>query len=508
MTTTHPAADAPASARLTDGRDLTLDLARVVCVLTVVVVHLLFVGVGPDAAGGLAVSRPLEELPWFWAATWVGQIMPLFFVVGGFATATSLQSLRRRLDDPELVRRTFVHGRLQRLVRPALPLFVVLTVMLGAATALGVDAGLLDAIATGVGSPLWFLCAYALCQLVAPVMFALHETAPRGTLAALFVLVVLVDVAQFAWVDGPKDAAGMGIVGYLNLGLVWVLIQQLGFFYADGWFARRRPWQLALLAAVCWASLVPLTVWGPYSPDMLTNLNPATVPLVALGVGQAALLQLLKGPLTRIMSTRAAQAVVFAVGSRLMTIYLWHLPLILVIAGVGLLIPGAAPEAGGAVWWATRPLVLLVLAGLLALVAMPLARFERPAPFTEPAAAWGLAVAAVLVVAPTYWITVFGLELGSAVAGAAGFAVAAVVVRGQAVQAQAVLAQKPKSPPKPPKSEPPKSEPPKSDAPASDALASADAASASAPASEPSPPATGASAPQGKKALTSADPTT
>ena len=69
-------------------RDLTLDLARVFAVLLVVVIHLLETGVG-SGPGGLVVSRPLEHQPWFNGVTWVFQIMPLFFVVGGFASMTA-----------------------------------------------------------------------------------------------------------------------------------------------------------------------------------------------------------------------------------------------------------------------------------------------------------------------------------------------------------------------------------------------------------------------------------
>lgn len=86
-------------------RDLTLDLARVFCVLLVVVIHLLETGVGsgPD---GLVVSRPLEHQPWFNGVTWVFQIMPLFFVVGGFASKTAWRSLERRGGSAAAARRT------------------------------------------------------------------------------------------------------------------------------------------------------------------------------------------------------------------------------------------------------------------------------------------------------------------------------------------------------------------------------------------------------------------
>ena len=446
-------------------RDLTLDLARVFCVLLVVAIHLMFVGVGPDASGGISVSRPLEQQPWFWAATWLGQIMPLFFVVGGFASATSLRSLRRRVADADERARGFVHGRMQRLIRPAFPLFLFLAVVLLGATAIGVDPALLRSVAVGVGSPLWFLCAYLICQLLAPVLLDLHERVPRATVAVLFAAVVVVDVAQFSVPGVPVDEAGMSYLGYLNMLFVWPLVTVIGFWYADGWFARRRWWQLAIIAVACWASLVPLTAFGPYALNMLTNLNPPTVPLVILGLGQAALLQLSKPPLTALMRTRAARAVVFVVGSRLMTVYLWHLPVIVAIAGVGLLIPGT-PAPGSAAWWALRPVLYLVVLGVVLALSLLLGRFERPLPVLRPAIVAVLGTAAVLTVVPTFGITVLGLDPWLAAAGAIGFGVALLLLRP---------GQNPKSPPKSadPKSEEPKSADPKSAEPVSAAPASA-----------------------------------
>jgi peptidoglycan/LPS O-acetylase OafA/YrhL len=459
VTTAHPGR----SGIDLDRRDHTLDLARVFCVLLVVVIHLLFVGVGPDADGRLTISRPLEEQPWFWGATWVGQIMPLFFVVGGFATATSLRSHRRRAAAAGGMRgeadRAFVHTRMQRLARPALPLFLFLAVALGGATLLRVDPSLLDAVATGVGSPLWFLCAYLVCQLAAPFLLDRHERAPMATLLVLLAAVVAVDVAQFGIPGVPVDAAGMSVLGYLNLLFVWPLVQQLGFWYADGWFARRAWWQLLLIAAVCWATLVPLTVWGPYSDDMLTNLNPPTAPLVALGLGQAALLQLLKPPLTALMRARVMRGIVFVVGSRLMTVYLWHLPLILALAGLGLLVPAIATAPGSAAWWATRPPAYLAVLGLVFLLSLALGRFERPLPVVRPASAGVLAVAAVATIAPTAAITILGLDTWLALVGAVGFSLAVLLLRRD---------QKPKSTsPAEPKSVEPKSEAPAASVPAS-----------------------------------------
>ena len=63
---------------------------------------------------------PLENQPWFDAATWVGQVMPLFFVVGGFASITAWRSAAARGGTAA----ELVSTRLLRLAQPALPLFL------------------------------------------------------------------------------------------------------------------------------------------------------------------------------------------------------------------------------------------------------------------------------------------------------------------------------------------------------------------------------------------------
>src|SRR6187402_1424569 len=109
-------------------RDLTLDLARVFCVLLVVVIHLLFVGVDTEARSGIALERPLEAQSWFPVATWFGQIMPLFFVVGGFASMTAWRSLQRRGGNGA----DYVKSRVLRLAQPTCPLFVFYVVAITA----------------------------------------------------------------------------------------------------------------------------------------------------------------------------------------------------------------------------------------------------------------------------------------------------------------------------------------------------------------------------------------
>jgi hypothetical protein len=397
-------------------RDLTLDLARVFCVLLVVAIHLLYVAVGVSKNGAISISRPLDHESWFPIVTWFGQIMPLFFVVGGFAGLTAWRSLQKRGGNA----REFVRGRVLRMAQPALPLFIFYVIVLGAAALLRIDPGLVAGIATGAGSPLWFLAAYTLCQSLVPFMAGLHERRPKTTLLVLLVAAVAIDIARYS--------TGNVLIGLVNLAFVWLLIQQLGFWYADGWFARRTWWQLVLIAAASFASLIPLTRFFPYSVDMLTNLNPPTVPLIAIGLAQACLLQLLKPALTALMTTKGARAIVFAVGSRLMTIYLWHLPVIIILAGVALLIPGASPQPAGEAWWLSRPLMYIVVLACLFGLSFLVGRFERLRKLGEPPSGWVVGVCAALTVIPNVIILQWFLNVYFAILGAVFLGIAVLVL--------------------------------------------------------------------------------
>lgn len=407
---------APAAVDLSR-RDLTLDLARVVCVLFVIVVHLVQVGIGPGPDGALVASRPAEEQPWFDAATWVGQIMPLFFVVGGFAAATGWRSWVAKGGDAA----GFIRTRTLRLAQPALPLFVFFALVLGAATLAGLPAQLVSDAAVGAGSPLWFLAAYLLCQAAVPFLAARHERRPVATLVLLAWGVVLVDIVRFS--------TGMEEIGLLNLLFAWPLVQQFGFWYADGWFDRRHPLTLVGIAAVCYLALWPLTAIGPYSTSMLGNLNPPTVPLVVLGIAQACLLRLLKPVLSRLMSVRAMQGIVFVLGSRLMTIYLWHLPVMLALTGVSLLIPGAAPTPASEAWWWSRPILFVAVIGVLLALSLAIARWEALGALGPTPSRVVVAVAWVCAFLPPFAVMEWFLDLPTALGGAVLLAAAVFLLR-------------------------------------------------------------------------------
>ena len=101
-----------------------------------------------------------------------------------------------------------------------------------------------------------------------------------------------------------------------------------------------------------------------------------------------------------------------------MTVYLWHMPVLIVLAGLSLVANWAIgmplPEPLTAAWWATRPLWLGVAAAAVVPVVLGFGRVERPrrtesALGATPAASVGAtAIDAVCGVAGIAVLLVFG----------------------------------------------------------------------------------------------------
>ena len=215
---------------------------------------------------------------------------------------------------------------------------------------------------------------YVAVSALVPVMLRAHERARVLTPLVLLAAVVAVDVTRLS--------TGVDAIGFLNLLLVWLLVQQLGFHLADGGVDGLGRGALVGIAGGALAFLAVLTVVGPYPVDMLVNLNPPTVCLVVLGVAQLALFQLARPRIRAWVERADASRRISFVGERAMTVYLWHMPVLIVLAGLSLVANSAVgmplPEPLTAAWWATRPLWLGVAAAAVVPVVLAFARFERP----------------------------------------------------------------------------------------------------------------------------------
>jgi peptidoglycan/LPS O-acetylase OafA/YrhL len=348
-------------------RDSSVDAIRVVLLVMVFALHAMMVGVSVGADGPL-LQNALEGQAWFAPVSWIVQIMPLFFIAGGFSSIHHWRAMRARGDSPA----DYVRARLERLVRPAIALVVVVAGALVALSMAGLAPELVATAGFRIGQPLWFLGVYLATSALVPLMVRAHERARVLTPIALLAGVVAVDVLRFS--------TGIDAIGFVNLLLVWLLVQQLGFQLADGGVDRLSRRTLWSIAGASLALLAVLTVAGPYPVDMLVNLNPPTVCLVVLGIAQLALFQLARPAISAWVERVDASRLISAVGARAMTIYLWHLPVLILLAGLALLANAAfslpLPTPLSLEWWATRPLWLSMAAAVVLPVALLFGRFE------------------------------------------------------------------------------------------------------------------------------------
>jgi len=399
--------DAAASARGRTGvvRDPSVDAIRIVLLVVVFALHAMMCGVSVGA-GGPVLENALEQQAWFGPVSWVVQIMPLFFIAGGFSSFHHWRSMRAR----GATAADYVRARLERLVRPAIALVVVVAAGLAALSLAGLPAELVATAGFRIGQPLWFLGVYIAVSALVPVMLRAHERARVLTPLVLLAAVVTVDVTRLS--------TGIDAIGFLNLLLVWLLVQQFGFHLADGGVDGLGRGALVGIAGGALAFLAVLTVVGPYPVDMLVNLNPPTVCLVVLGVAQLALFQLARPGIRAWVERADASRRISYVGERAMTVYLWHMPVLIVLAGLSLVANSSVgmplPEPLTAAWWATRPLWLGVAAAAVVPVVLAFGRFERPrraasAPGATPGASVGAtAIDTVCGVAGIAVLLVFG----------------------------------------------------------------------------------------------------
>lgn len=341
---------------------------RSALLVIVVCLHALMAGISVTA-DGISITNVVEGQAWFVPVSWFVQIMPLFFVLGGFSSHVQWTRMRGR----GLSASDYVSARLRRLLVPSLVAIGLTGAVLAGLTMAGVDSDLLATAGYRLSQPLWFLGVYVLCTAFVPVLVAAHEARPTLAIAGLTTIAVAVDVI--------RGATGVTAVGFLNLLFVWLAIQQLGFWLAtgriDGLSSRARTGiAVSALLAVAY-----LTVAGPYRGDMFQNLNPPTVCLVVLGVAQVAAFSVLRPRLRRLADAPIASGLIDWIGHRSMTVYLWHMPVIIAVAAalVALATRGviALPEPLTAGWWSTRPLWLLAVCCAVVVVAAVFARFER-----------------------------------------------------------------------------------------------------------------------------------
>lgn len=350
-------------------RDRYVDFLRALSIGIVVLGHWLM-AVIVWRNGKIDGTNLLAVVPEAQLLTWLVQVMPLFFFVGGFSNSVTWDALRRRgAGYPE-----FAYGRVERLVRPVAVLLVVWVPITLSLQVWGVEDSILRDVTRLVVQLLWFLGVYLLVVALSPVMLRLHRRYGIKVPLMLAGLAAAVDVLHR--LDLP-------IVGFVNFVSVWFFAHQLGFFYADGRLGASRRIPL-LLCAGGLVSLVLLTTLGPYPTSMVglpgepSNMDPPTMCIVALTLWLVGLAMIVRPPVTRWLRRARPWTAVVAMNGVIMTIFLWHISALILTVLIAYPLGFPQPTAGSPAWWGLRiPWYAMLLVCLSILVAV-FGRFERP----------------------------------------------------------------------------------------------------------------------------------
>lgn len=365
-------------------RDRVVDLLRALSIAVVVLWHW-SLSITHWRDGALTMPNPVGDVPGLWAATWLLQVMPVFFFVGGYANLAGWQAARR---DGAGAAARFLRSRLRRLLGPVVPwLGCWLAVDLAWRAAGGrsvVEWGIV------VFVPLWFLGVYAGVVLATPVTARLHARWRWRVPAALATAALTADALRVSH-EGGESVAGLA-----GSACVWLFCHQLGYFWRDGTLLAAGRRRAGALVAAGVGGLVVLTAVGPYPAAMVatrgggtSNMFPTTACIAALATFQLGAVLWLHPRLDAWLQRRSAWRAVVAANGLAMPVFCWHMTALVAFlwlyerAGFTL---SAEPTAE---WWLTRPVWVVGPGIVLGVVLLGLRRPQRGLPPTRSATRGG-----------------------------------------------------------------------------------------------------------------------
>lgn len=365
-----------------ESRNRAVDFLRALSILAVISGHWLLAAPYVDG-GALSLVNLLEDEPWTRWLTWGFQVMPVFFLVGGYSNCVSWESALRK----GTAYGDWLTGRLKRLLGPVLPLVAAWAVLGAAASLIGVRPEIVRVGSQVALVPIWFLAVYTVVVLLVPLTYRFWQRFGFGSFWLL--------VAAAAVDDALFFASGVTWLGVANYFFVWLAVHQLGYAWYRGQFTG--PVRTAVFAATGLAFLVLGVTMGPYPVSMVSvpgeavsNTLPPKLPMLALGLLQSGMLLTLEQPLRRWLARGVPWTATILLNGMIMTIYLWHITAAALVMGAALVLgnAGLGVEPGSGAWWLARPVWLALYAAVLLGLVPLLARFERGREDMAPVAEW------------------------------------------------------------------------------------------------------------------------
>ncbi|MDJ0379970.1 acyltransferase [Streptomyces sp. G-G2] len=355
-------------------RDRAIDALRAFALLAVPTGHWLLGGFTLDGAGALHNASPLSAFAALAPASWVLQMLGIFFLVGGYASVLSYERRPGSAAD-------WLRGRIARLGRPVLGVTAVWAVGAPLLYAAGVPVTTLRTGATLVIQPLWFVGVYAVVTALTPYCVRAARRLGGWAAAPLLGSVALVDFLRY----GPYADAVPSWLALVNILPGWLFAYQLGVSWGEGRIGRRGAWLLcaggtALFAALLVAFHYPASMVGVPGATR-TNSHPPSLLVLALASAQSGAAILVRDRLARLLARPALWAPVVVVNLCAMTILCWHQTAMLAAAVPAAALdglPGLTTAPDTLLWLGQRLAWLPVFAALLVLIARYTRRFEAP----------------------------------------------------------------------------------------------------------------------------------
>jgi peptidoglycan/LPS O-acetylase OafA/YrhL len=336
----------------TPERDKYVDWLRALSLIVVVVWHWAFTILQWKPSGPEPTS-PLGFTSGLWILTWLLQVLPLFFYVGGHVHLLSWHRAKTRGTGIG----AFVWRRIRALALPALFLSGA-WVAIGAVVTSVLHIDWMWRVVLLVLSPLWFLGVYLVLIALLPVALWLHRRYDVLALIWLGGASLVVDVVRFRY--------GIEWAGWLNMIIIWGLAHQAGFFY-DRVVILPRRYDMGLLWTGLFA-LFGLVYSGIYPGSMVgvpgdkwSNMAPPTFVIVALLLFQIGLVEVLRPAMERVLERPPWRRANDFINRYALPLFLFHTTGMAIALGLSWWLFGnlgtkIPPDLK---WWLERPIAIL-----------------------------------------------------------------------------------------------------------------------------------------------------
>ena len=321
---------------------------------------------------GPSATSPLGFTSGLWIITWLLQVLPVFFYIGGYVHLKAWERAAARGD-------RIWHFALKQARALAVPSGALLLtwIVLGIIVGNVFDVSWMGQAVLMVVSPLWFVATYLAFICLLPITVWLHRRYDALVLVVFAGLAIVVDILRFRYhVPG---------VEWANMIFVWGFAFQLGFFhgrisgvdsaprYSDGrvdWeYQSPRARQLArMLTLGGLFALVGLVFSGQYPGSMVgvpgqgSNMAPPTVCIIALTVFQVGVAELIRPSVLRALGSGGLFASAMGVITRFaLPLFLFHTTGMALSRAVEWTIFGNRTEAVQISWswWLLRPVAII-----------------------------------------------------------------------------------------------------------------------------------------------------